>query len=496
MQTGKSFFNASNLFLAILMLSGNILCIAERPSYESKVVLFGNLHAHSKLSRDISGAGDEMLPIRAFEYAHSHGLDFLAISDHHKAPEPSRRLFMTANEYKTLLYDVAMKYNCDHPGQFIAIPGIEWGNIATGNHVNVFGAEDLPPDTILGTEYDELYEWSKENAEFVQFNHPYAWKGKPKRNRNETVGNFGEALYENNTEFVTAVDPSVKTISIICSVPYGHLTGAFRHSEGKTHRDHKSTHYNLFKNYLNMGFHISPAANQDTHHTNWGTVTAARTAAWANGASYNDLMAAFKANRTYATEDDELAVVFKVKYNNKEYWMGETVPLQSEEADVDLIIKIWQGVGSDGDPVDEGPYTVDVFSDYDGVGGRLASKWVTFEDIQANDQPNEHLNVVAGEYIYLQITEQNGKDNPIGEGDDEIINNSGSHGSDNKRDDMNDNAWTSPIWFTLEQSQYVWSKKSNVYHDSDCWAASRIGSANRRQDAIPPPDKKKHSCLD
>ncbi len=60
-------------------------CLPDRPQHEGKVVLFGNLHAHSKLSDDIKGAGDELLPSKAFQYAHLHGLDFLAITDHHNA---------------------------------------------------------------------------------------------------------------------------------------------------------------------------------------------------------------------------------------------------------------------------------------------------------------------------------------------------------------------------------------------------------------------------
>jgi len=56
--------------------------------------MFGNLHAHSKLSDDVINAGDDMLPIVAFRYAHQHGLDFLAISDHHKADDSPHSLGM------------------------------------------------------------------------------------------------------------------------------------------------------------------------------------------------------------------------------------------------------------------------------------------------------------------------------------------------------------------------------------------------------------------
>ena len=117
----------------------------DRPQHAGKIVLFSNLHAHSKLSDDIENAGYELLPSKAFPYAQQHGLDFLEITDHHKATDSDHTLRMEPDEYKTKLFDVAKQYNMDHAGEFIAIPGIEWGNTATGNHVNLIGAKMLPP---------------------------------------------------------------------------------------------------------------------------------------------------------------------------------------------------------------------------------------------------------------------------------------------------------------------------------------------------------------
>src|SRR2546430_7374534 len=85
-------------------------------------------------------------------------------------------------------------------------------------------------------------------------------------------------------------------------------------------------------------------------------------------------MKAFATNRVYASEDDELAVAFQVNFGGKTYWMGESVPLDSEEADVELSVKVWQGIGSDGDPIDEGPYTITVVLDSDGQGGIEAAR--------------------------------------------------------------------------------------------------------------------------
>ena len=78
---------------------------------------------------------------------------------------------------------------------------------------------------------------------------------------------------------------------------------------------------------------------------------------------------------------------------------------------------------------------------------------------------------------------------------DEFDNTTGAPGADGLRDDMNDSAWTSPIWFVGQQLSFIWSISSNLYHDVRCWAVERIGAANRREGATPPTGKTKHDCL-
>ena len=62
---------------------------------------------------------------------------------------------------------------------------------------------------------------------------------------------------------------------------------------------------------------------------------------WGDSVSYDDLMAGFKANRVYASEDDELVGAFQVEYSGSKHWMGETVDLSADEDDVDVLVKIW-----------------------------------------------------------------------------------------------------------------------------------------------------------
>ncbi len=59
-------------------------------------------------------------------------------------------------------------------------------------------------------------------------------------------------------------------MSIICTVFGGHIGGEHAHSELKTHRDHRTDALNIYRTHPNMGLHLSPAANQDTHGKNPG----------------------------------------------------------------------------------------------------------------------------------------------------------------------------------------------------------------------------------
>jgi hypothetical protein len=175
--------------------------------------------------------------------------------------------------------------------------------------------------------------------------------------------------------------------------------------------------------------------------------------------------------------------------------MGETVPLESDDEEVTIIVKVWQGKGSDGDDTKEGPYTIRIISDPDGVGGRQASQREEIKHVKENTETRIPITVAAGEYIYLEVKEENGKDNPVGDGGDEFNNATGEIGSDNKRDDLNDSAWTAPIWFAKQQSgRFVWSRRSSLYHDRDCWAVKLIGKGNRVDSNTAPSGKRKHSC--
>ena len=118
----------------------------------------------------------------------------------------------------------------------------------------------------------------------------------------------------------------------------------------------------------------------------------------------------------------------------------------------------------------------------------MAALWGTYDAVAGTNRIE--VPVVAGEYIFVEVVERNGKDNPIADGDDEDEEEPIGH-----RDNLNDSAWTSPVWFSKSSGSgtFVWSKNSKIYHEPNCWAVKRIGAANRREGAAPA-GKTKHAC--
>ena len=135
------------VFAALSFLAmGSHATAQQHATSRGMTALHGSLHAHSSLSGDVS-AGHGLSPHDTYHAALNAGLDFLGISDHHNTPTSGafgKQFTLEGSEYEDGLVAVAEQFNADHAGRFVAIPGIEWGTISNGNHINVFGFALLP----------------------------------------------------------------------------------------------------------------------------------------------------------------------------------------------------------------------------------------------------------------------------------------------------------------------------------------------------------------
>ncbi|MGH9947172.1 MAG: hypothetical protein ACRD6X_08240, partial [Pyrinomonadaceae bacterium] len=124
-------------------------------------------------------------PFAAYKRAADLGkLDFLAVTDHVHGPEGAQQFCtheMPDGGYQLIL-DSAAKINADsqYQGKFLAIPGMEWSVISSGNHANIFFANNPVPQEIQNGKFKSLFNDYLNHPNFeknnplllVQLNHP------------------------------------------------------------------------------------------------------------------------------------------------------------------------------------------------------------------------------------------------------------------------------------------------------------------------------------
>ncbi len=249
----------------------------------------GEVHAHT------SDSDGESTVDAAYKYARDTAkLDFFAITDH-------------SDSFKNEVYQNkhlpnADKYN--EPGVFAALYGYEQTyNHSTGffGHLNTLNYGSL---TSKKTGLEKYYDiMAADPNSVVMFNHPgYKW------------GNFLEyGLYSEKYDAVIDL----------------------AEIKGKGY----DTEYALA---LTKGWHISPVYNEDNHDPNWGAAGEYCGYALAPSLTRQNIIEAFKKNRTYTTIDKTLKVYYKI---NGE-WMGSRLAAPDKlNVSIDLSTEKDNGLG-------------------------------------------------------------------------------------------------------------------------------------------------------
>lgn len=384
-----------------------VLALAGTASAQDNVY-FGTLHAHTSYS---DGSGK---PAEAYTTARANGLQFLMLSEHNHADAErgakeradgvmiatSPQLY--AGSGPDTLKTAAGKATKD--GTFVALWGQEFSTISKGNHVNVFGAPkviDVPSG-----EFKTLVGWLDANHDdaglppLVQFNHP-DWE--PHEDNNYGRDDWGH----DDAAWVAAMGQKTGLIEV--------LNG----TATKPGVNLKTTaHETEYFEYLNLGFRLGPTAGHDNHYKNWGTSTQARTGVVAKSLTRADLMSALRARHTFASEDDNLRVIFRGNGG----LMGDVVAAPAQDEELALTVEIV-------DPDEPNArYHVEVFRDR--PGGPTERKPIQSYDFTGDTHGPKPLDGVffqtPGDYIFLKVTQRSVS------ADDEID---------------RDRLWTAPIWF-------------------------------------------------
>ena len=273
---------------------------------------FGQLHAHTNLS-DGTGTVEQ-----AFEHAANvENLDFLALTDHSNSFEGQSGLPGAGTTH--LGDENAEEVNASwregregaraitaQEGDFVGIYGFEmtWSGGAPG-HINTFNSEGFENRNAepyrKGDNYEVLeayYNTLNENPETIsQFNHP-----------GDTFGDFMDfALY----------DPVIDNQMTLIEVGNG---------EGAIGSSGYFPSYSYYTRALDKGWHVAPTNNQDNHKGNWGDSNTARSVVLSEGLSEDAIYDAMKNYRVYATEDNDLSILYSLNGNA----MGSILDEQDE----------------------------------------------------------------------------------------------------------------------------------------------------------------------
>ena len=262
---------------------------------------FGQLHAHTNLS-DGTGTVEQ-----AFEHAADvPNLDFLALTDHSNSFEGQSGLPSAGTTH--LGDENAEEVNASwaegregaraitaQEGDFVGIYGFEmtWSGGAPG-HINTFNSEGFENRNAApykkGDNYEVLeayYDTLNANPETIsQFNHP-----------GDTFGDFMDfALY----------DPVIDNQITLIEVGNG---------EGAIGSSGYFPSYSYYTRALDKGWHVAPTNNQDNHKGNWGDSNTARSVVLSDGLSEEAIYDAMKNYRVYATEDNDLSILYSLNGN-------------------------------------------------------------------------------------------------------------------------------------------------------------------------------------
>ncbi len=253
---------------------------------------FGTLHAHSAYSDGNKDSITSLMttPFEDFEYAKlSLNMNFLGISDHNHIDAGMRLL----NYQKGIQQANLTTVN----GSFVSLYGMEWGEIATGGHVLIYG-------------FDSLIGWDTNNYEV--FNAQSDYTGLFAKIANHP-GAFAYLAHPTTSDFnglYTATYNPVSDKAIIGS-PFRSgpaFSTNFTYSNPST-----GNYLNRFYDGLKKGYHLGIGLDHDTHYSVFGRSQEGRTVALATSLTQASILDAFRNRRFYASDDWNAKVNFTIQ---------------------------------------------------------------------------------------------------------------------------------------------------------------------------------------
>lgn len=329
---------------------------------------FGQLHSHTDIS-DGAGSVED-----AFEHASNvPGLDFLAVTDHSnsfgagnsKTGEVAFDQIDLGKDMSSLSGEWASGHaaaeEITEEGTFVGIYGFEMTWSGGFGHINTFNTpgfesrnSDEFPNNPTGhiNYYNKLVEVEESLS---QFNHP-----------GTTFGDFADFGY-----YSQAYDERINLIEV-------------GNGEGAIGSSGYFPSYEYYTRALDKGWHVAPTNNQDNHKGNWADSNTARSVVLASELTEDAIYDAIANHRVYATEDNDLSILYSLNDNV----MGSII---GEQDAIEIEAQI-------SDPTDSADMTVEVI-----VNGGLVIGSKTLSGGKGTVTFNFDSNDYS--YYYLRVTQ-------------------------------------------------------------------------------------------
>ena len=262
---------------------------------------FGSQHAHTNMDADDGYTGSTAAD--AFAYAKNVStLDYFIISPHvHQSRSGPATLYSDAT-YNTIKASALAATTAD----FVAIAGQEVSTISTGGHWNLFNASALVGTDHPDGDWNDADDYYDHVAQLgaageviaAQFNHPQS-------------GDFGNRYDAGAAPyfgtFVVSSGPAFSTVADFSA-------------DGSN-----SSYLTRWANFLNMGWKVSPAADQDNHENTWGASSSSEYTVIVRPKgttlTAGNVIHGLSDHMTYASEDANM----QIGYVANGWSMGQTI---------------------------------------------------------------------------------------------------------------------------------------------------------------------------
>jgi PKD repeat protein len=254
---------------------------------------YGNLHAHTSYSDGNKDSATSLLtkPIQGFNYAkNSQHIDFYGISEHNH---------LNAGLYSPSLYHQGMRdaKAATIDGSFVALYGMEYGVIANGGHVLVYGYDSL----LIGWDNSDFDVFNSE------FNYATLWK-----TLNKKSNSFACFAHPTNSDYDSIYYKTYNAAfdSAIVGTPF--RSGPAFSTNTTYSNPSTSTYISQYNLALKKGYHVGIGLDHDTHNSVFGRQTMGRLVIMAPALTQNDLFNSMKSMRFYGSDDWNAKVNFTV----------------------------------------------------------------------------------------------------------------------------------------------------------------------------------------